>query len=212
MKIRNTIAVIALIAAIAHADSFSGVYVFLSQPLGALADSGNFDSQGFAGIGPGLGFQYGLDIGVPNLTVLADASVSYNYLDHERNPMSGVETEGGSYITLPITVGPRVKLPAGLIDAVFSVSGGLNLLWQNEMEVAAFGTTRTVDFETPATTFCWAASAGLELNERFMFGVRYLNMGRLKYDYSYPLLSGISVNGTRRFDASVVQLTAGVQF
>ncbi|MFP4165045.1 MAG: hypothetical protein ACLFQB_14160, partial [Chitinispirillaceae bacterium] len=135
MKIRSMVLCIGVLFSLSlaqYSTHSSSVYGILSLPMGDFADSGSFNSEGYAGIGPGIGVQYIVDPGVPYLDFVADVSVNYQYFDHDEAeddfPLSLVqETEGGNYICLPVLLSPRAKLDAGPAQLYGKIMGGFNV-------------------------------------------------------------------------------------
>ncbi|MFP4014361.1 MAG: hypothetical protein ACLFVQ_09775 [Chitinispirillaceae bacterium] len=224
MKIRAAVICTAVVFSLSFAQYSNGsssIYGVLSFPAGEFADSVSINSSGFAGIGPGVGLQYIVDPGVPYLDFVADVSVSYQYFDHdeagEEFPLTLVEsTEGGNYICVPILLAPRAKLVASQTELYASLMGGFNVLWQLDLdgsgEIFGVDYSGQMEFDDPAITFTWGVGAGVIVNERFTLGFRYLNLGNVEYDYSYSFEGSEPATDTRDFNASLMQITAGIQF
>lgn len=217
MKIRAAVICTALFFSLSFAQYSNGsssVYGILSFPAGEFADSGNFNTNGNAGIGPGIGLQYIVDPGIPYLDFVGDVSISYQYFDHEE-PIEEVgfslDFSGGNYVCLPLLLSPRVKFDADQMLIFGNLMGGFNVLWQTNMEgstqIGGIESTVELEFDDPAISFAWGIGAGFVVDQRFTFGFRYLNLGTVDYDYNYSF-----VTGTREFNFSLMQITAGIQF
>lgn len=181
-----------------------------SIPTGDFADDSGRDDDGFATFGFGGSFAYSFQTGVEGLSIVPSVGFIFNPSDlaeegednarelFAQNNIQGgsFSNEGGSYLSVPITIGPSYRTP--ISDGLdFFATGhlGLGLNFISDTEISGDAPNIeyavTVEYNSPVT-FVGGIESGIFINDRWKLGLAFLSFGEPEFEVDVTE----SANGT----------------
>lgn len=187
-----------------------GIAGLAAFPLGEFEDDDDRNSNGFATLGPGVTIDFAVPIYKQYIHWASSGSYFANFFSDEKAENDGIlrnvtDLTGGTYHSIPIVTGVRVSLPLDEIVLYGQLQLGINILNESELEGKVSGYPVEVEFDQ-STSFANVFTAGLIVNSKLNFGVRYFKSGEHEIDYESW------INGERSFDIESVQLFVGINY
>jgi len=175
-----------------------GLYGAISLPRGDFGDNVGSDA-GLAKTGFGVGIECTFPLNSPGISWVTNVSFILNGVDEDTFEDTFNETfyysdinvyklnvDAGDWINFPFLTGIKYQSKVSSNMSLFGMAqAGLNFVKGPEFEISGSGydydyggykleITSTMDF---ATSFGFSVGGGIILNDKFIIGLRYLNLG-----------------------------------
>ena len=171
---------------------------------------GDFSSKNNANVGFGAGLEYNAPMS-GGAGWVSGVGLTFNASDKSNVP-SGIDAEGGNYLTLPLLTGMRFTGGANDGPVKFYVQGqaGIAFFLVTDEDLSRGSDNATVSTDNKVT-FCFGGGVGLIIQDKVNLGIRFL--GTPEMDMSGQLSSGgqsADLNG--KLTVSMLQLNVGTVF
>ena len=187
------------LSAIAQQDSaYFGVLGNISIPIGEFSDDINNPNTGLAKGGLGGTFEYSLPVS-QGLYWSSSVSLLVNFVNDDLiNEETGYEM--GPWFNIPVLTGVRYH---HILSASMTIllTGQVGLGFVQAPTTESNSAYQSVEFEASAklaTTFGFGIGAGFLLNDRIIFGVQYLDLGKAGIEYESKMTTHTMIGGVDR--------------
>lgn len=162
-------------------------------PTGDFNDDDNYNSKsGNAAIGFNVGYKYYSPLKVPNLSLTFGIDLFYNDIkgdvkDDVEDDNPNYDVTFPKYLNIPLHVGINYVYP--LPNSNIAIYGEFGLGPNLSIETLQKFESKKSDYEqkityTPSIKLSYNLEAGIEIKQKYIFGLRYNQLGTHKYKYT----------------------------
>ncbi len=198
------------------------------------------DKVGLAKTGFGLGVELNVKTGIAGLQWIFGASTIINGVNSDKvnakflsetNDTLFINTQFGKWTNVPIMSGLRYDIDLSNNLAIYGIAmGGVNLSWHPYKKVYVYNPVSTIvgpevsentSYDL-STNFGYQAGVGILFAHKYNLGIRYLNLGTVRYDGQQTLGSFLltgpyfvvpsnQILGEKR-SISMIEIIFGIEF